>query len=309
MNRDQKATAVAEIGTELDAATAVFAVDYRGISVPQAAELRVRLQEADASFSVVKNRLAKRATESTGSSDLDEFLVGPTALTFVRGDAVLAAKEITDFIKKNNVLAYKGGIMDGSALLPDQFLAIARLPSVDVLRGQLVGLAASPLTGIVRTLNQLISGLASQLGQIADKGLVSGEAPAPAAEEPAAEEAAAEEPAAESAPADDDEGKDSKEPADDAVEEEDAAETGTEEAPPEEDPPAGETASADADDEADASSELPAAEGDESESGGDPDPDDAEIAGPVGTEGAEDAEPTVTDDAATSDDDTQTEEN
>ena len=291
MNRDQKATAVAEIGEELDAATAVFAVDYRGISVPQAAELRVRLQEADASFSVVKNRLAKRATESTGSSDLDEFLVGPTALTFVRGDAVIAAKEISDFIKKNGVLAYKGGIMDGTALSPDQFTSIARLPGVDVLRGQLVGLAASPLTGIVRTLNQLIAGLASQLGQIADQGLVSGEAPAAAAE-----------PAAESAPSEDGEsggGEDSKEPADDAVEEEEAAETGTEEAPPE-DPPAGETASEPAEAEADASSELPAAEG--GESGGDPDPDDAEIAGPMGTEGeSDDAE-------TTSEDDTQTEE-
>ena len=301
MNRDQKATAVAEIGEELDASTAVFAVDYRGISVPQAAELRVRLQEADASFSVVKNRLAKRATESTGSSDLDEYLVGPTALTFVRGDAVLAAKEISDFIKKNGVLAYKGGIMDGAALSPDQFTSIARLPGVDVLRGQLVGLAASPLTGIVRTLNQLISGLASQLGQIADQGLVTGEAPAPAAE-PAAESAPAEE-------AKDDEGDDSKVPADDAVEDEDAAETGTEEAPPE-DPPAGETASEPAESEADASSELPAAEGDES--GGDPDPDDAEIAGPMGTEsteGAPDAQPEATDDAeTTSEDDTQTEE-
>jgi large subunit ribosomal protein L10 len=300
MNRDQKATAVAEIGEELDAATAVFAVDYRGISVPQAAELRVRLQDADASFSVVKNRLAKRATESTGSADLDEFLVGPTALTFVRGDAVLAAKEISDFIKKNGVLAYKGGIMDGSALSPDEFTSIARLPGVEVLRGQLVGLIASPLSGVVRTLNQLIGGLASQLGQIADQGLVSGEAPEPAA---------ADEPAAESAPAEDGDGGDSKEPADDAVEEEDAAETGTEEAPPE-DPPAGETASEPADAEADASSELPAAEG--GESGGDPDPDDAEIAGPMGTEsteGAPDAEPAETDDAeTTSEDDTQTEE-
>jgi large subunit ribosomal protein L10 len=292
MNRDEKATAVAEIGEELDASSAVFAVDYRGISVPQAAELRVRLQEADASFSVVKNRLAKRATESTGSSDLDEFLVGPTALTFVRGDAVIAAKEISDFIKKNGVLSYKGGIMDGAALSPEQFTSIARLPGVDVLRGQLVGLAASPLTGIVRTLNQLIGGLASQLGQIADQGLVSGEAPA-----------------AESAPAEDagsGDGGDSKEPADDAVEGEEAAETGTEEAPPE-DPPAGETASEPADAEADASSELPAAESDES--GGDPDPDDAEIAGPMGTEGTEDAAPAATDDAeTTSEDDTQTEE-
>jgi large subunit ribosomal protein L10 len=191
MNRDEKATAVAEIGEELDGASAVFAVDYRGISVPQAAELRAKLREADASFSVVKNRLAKRATSDAGASDLDEHLVGPTALTFVRGDAVLAAKAISDFTKQNGVLAYKGGIMDGAALDPDQFSSIAKLPGVDVLRGQLVGVAASPLTGIVRTLNQLIAGMASQLGQIAEQGLVSGEAPAAEEAEAAAEPEAA----------------------------------------------------------------------------------------------------------------------
>lgn len=189
MNRDEKQTVVSEIGAELDQATAVFAVDYRGISVTQAAELRVQLSEADASFNVVKNRLAKRATEAAGASTLDDHLVGPTALTYVRGDAVLAAKAISDFARRNGVPTYKGGIMDGAALDPDQFTSIARLPGLDVLRGQLVGLAASPLTGVVRTLNQLIQGLASQLGQVAEQGLVSGEAPAP---EPAAESAAAE---------------------------------------------------------------------------------------------------------------------
>ena len=159
----------------------MFAVDYRGISVPQAAELRNQLRENDASFNVVKNRLAKLATNGTDASEaLDEHLVGPTALTFVQGDAVVAAKTIADFIKANKVLEYKGGLMDGMALGPDEFNAIARLPGVDVLRGQLVGLAASPLTGVVRTLNQLIAGLASQLGQVAEQGLVSGEAPAPA---------------------------------------------------------------------------------------------------------------------------------
>jgi len=190
MDRDQKAGAIKEIGEELDSATAVFAVDYRGISVTQAAELRTRLREADASFTVVKNRLAKRATDGAGVSAIDEHLVGPTALTFVRGDAVLAAKAISDFIKREGVLAYKGGLMDGTVLDPDQFSSIARLPGVDVLRGQLVGVAASPLTGIVRTLNQLISGLASQLGQVAEQGLVSGEAPADDAPgEPAPDEA------------------------------------------------------------------------------------------------------------------------
>jgi large subunit ribosomal protein L10 len=199
MNRDQKQAAVAEISTELEAASAVFAVDYRGISVPQAAELRSKLRESDASFTVVKNRLAKRATDGTDAAEaIDEHLVGPTALAFVRGDAVIVAKTISDFIKANDVLAYKGGLMDGAALAPEQFSAIARLPGVDALRGQLVGLAASPLSGVVRTLNQLLAGLAQQLGQVAEQGLVSGAAPdTPADEPPVAEpEAASEQPEA-----------------------------------------------------------------------------------------------------------------
>ena len=194
MNRDEKEAAVKEISSELESAGAIFAVDYRGISVPQAAELRSKLRDSDASFSVVKNRLAKRATDGTdAAAALDEHLVGPTALTFVRGDAVVAAKTISEFIKANDVLAYKGGLMDGATLAPEQFNAIAKLPGVEILRGQLVGLAASPLSGVVRTLNQLLAGLAQQLGQVAEQGLVSGEAPAEAeAEEP--EAAAADEP-------------------------------------------------------------------------------------------------------------------
>ena len=205
MNRDEKEAAVKEISSELESAGAIFAVDYRGISVPQAAELRSKLRDSDASFSVVKNRLAKRATDGTdAAAALDEHLVGPTALTFVRGDAVVAAKTISEFIKANDVLAYKGGLMDGATLAPEQFNAIAKLPGVEILRGQLVGLAASPLSGVVRTLNQLLAGLAQQLGQVAEQGLVSGEAPAAESEadEPAAAaadepEPEAEEPAAE----------------------------------------------------------------------------------------------------------------
>jgi large subunit ribosomal protein L10 len=203
MNRDEKEAAVEEISSELEAASAVFAVDYRGISVPQAAELRSKLRENDASFTVVKNRLAKRATDGTdAAAALDEHLVGPTALTFVRGEAVVAAKTISDFMKANDVLAYKGGLMDGAALAPDEFNAIARLPGVETLRGQLVGLAASPLSGVVRTLNQLLAGLAQQLGQVAEQGLVTGEAPAAEPEAEAAEEpAAVAEPEAEAEPA------------------------------------------------------------------------------------------------------------
>ncbi len=197
MNKDQKQAAVKEIGERLQESNAVFAVDYRGISVPQAAELRTRLREADASFNVIKNRLAKRIIGESGAGALDEHLTGPTALTYIKGDAVIAAKAIADFTKEHGKLAYKGGIMDGEPLELEQFTVIARLPGVDVLHGQLVGLTAAPLTGLVRSLNGLIGGLASQLGKIAEQGLVSGAAPA---EEPAAEETEKSETATEDGP-------------------------------------------------------------------------------------------------------------
>jgi large subunit ribosomal protein L10 len=198
MDKEQKSALVDEIANRLGDANAIFAVDYRGISVPQAAELRAQLSEADATFRVVKNRLAKRAVERAGTGDLDQLLQGPTALTFVKGDAVTAAKAISTFGRQHDILEYKGGLMDGAPLAPDQFLAIARLPGLDVLRGQLVGVAASPLTGLTRGLASLVSGLAVALGQIQEKGLVSGTAPeeeAPVADQGPPEETESEEPA------------------------------------------------------------------------------------------------------------------
>ena len=191
MNRDEKATAIEEIAADIEAAEAIFAVDYRGISVPQAAELRSKLREADASFRIVKNRLTKIAADKAGEGErLNELLQGPTALTFVRGDTAQAAKAITSFNKEHDVLTFKGGFMDGTSLDEDAFKAISRLPGREVLNGQLAGVVASPLTGLVRGLGSMIQGLALQLGQIAEKGLVSGEAPAeePKEEAPAAEE-------------------------------------------------------------------------------------------------------------------------
>jgi large subunit ribosomal protein L10 len=175
MEKEQKAALVEEIASDLSGTDTIFAIDYRGISVPQAAELRARLAEADATFKVVKNRLAKRAAEQAGADGLEGLLEGPTALTLVDGDAVLAAKAIATFSRANAVLAYKGGIMDGSPLGADGFEAIARLPGVDVLRGQLVGMAASPLTGLARGLASLVSGLAVALGQMQEKGVVGSE--------------------------------------------------------------------------------------------------------------------------------------
>ena len=192
MNRDQKAAAIAEIAADIESSQAVFAVDYRGISVPQAAELRAKLREADAVFRVVKNSLTERAADQTGAEDLKPLLQGPTALTFVRGDAALAAKAIADYARLTQLLPFKGGVMDGAALDPDQLRAISRLPSREVLYGQLVGVVASPISGLVRTLGALVGGLAVALGQVREKK-ESGEIPA--GEPPAA--AAADAPAAE----------------------------------------------------------------------------------------------------------------
>jgi large subunit ribosomal protein L10 len=190
VNKEQKAAVVDEIAERLGSADAIFAVDYRGISVPEAAELRTKLREADAVFTVVKNRLAKRAAERAGTTDLYSLFDGPIALAFVKGDAVVAAKAISTFSREHDVLEYRGGIMDGEPLDPEKFNAIARLPGLDVLHGQLVGIAASPLTGLTRGLASMLSGLAVGLGQITDKGLVRGEEEAdPAAPGREAEEA------------------------------------------------------------------------------------------------------------------------
>jgi large subunit ribosomal protein L10 len=248
MNREQKAAAIEEVASQIQASEAVFAVDYRGISVPQAAELRTRLTEAGARFRVVKNTLTQRAADQAGAESLKEVLEGPTAFTFVLadgGDIALAAKALATFRREHNVLAFKGGVMSGDPLSIEQIEALSKLPARDVLHGQLVAMIASPITGLVRTLNALISGLAIQLQKIADQGLVGGDAPA--AEE-AAEEAPAE---AEEAPAE-------EAPAEEAA----AEEASPEEAPAEEAAPEAEEAPAE-----EAAAEEPEADaaGDETE--------------------------------------------
>jgi large subunit ribosomal protein L10 len=238
MNREEKSATIQEIAAQIEASEAIFAVDYRGISVPQAAELRAKLREADASFRIVKNRLTKLAAEKAGEERLADLLEGPTALTFVRGDTAQAAKAITTFNKEHEVLTFKGGFMEATTLDEDTFKSIARLPGRDVLNGQFAGIVASPLTGLVRGLGSMIQGLALQLGQIAEKGLVSGEAPAAAPAGPVEEsdssssEAAGEEP-------------DSTPPADEAEAETPQDESKTEE--PEAEEPAAEQETSDED--------------------------------------------------------------
>jgi len=240
MNREQKAATIEAIAAEIDAAEAVFAVDYRGISVPQAAELRTKLREAETSFTVVKNSLTERAADQVGAESLKPLLTGPTALAFVRGDAAVAAKAIADYARATQLLPFKGGLLNGEALEADQIRAISRLPSREVLYGQLVGIVASPVSGLVRTLNALVGGLAVALGQVQSKK-ESGEIPAgeaPAAEAPPAEAEVEAAPAAEAA----DEEPQAEETAEDPIPEEPQAEA----APAEREPQAEEALSEEA---------------------------------------------------------------
>jgi large subunit ribosomal protein L10 len=204
MNRDQKAVVIEEVASQIKEAQAIFAVDYRGLSVKQASDLRARLIEIDANLRVVKNTLTERAADQVDAEPLKQFLEGPTAFTFVKGDPVLAAKAIAAFRRETQLPEFKGGWMDGKELTVADIEALSKLPSLDVMHGQLVGLVANPLSSLVRTLNALLSGIAIALGQIQEQGLVSGEAPAAEAEaEAPAAEAEAEAPAADEAePAD-----------------------------------------------------------------------------------------------------------
>jgi large subunit ribosomal protein L10 len=171
VNREEKVAAVAEIADQIRGSEAVFAVDYRGITVTAAADLRTRLRESDATFRVVKNTLTERAADAADAGALKTLLEGPTALTFVRGDVAAAAKAIADYQRSTGgaLLPFKGGMLNGDALDAEQITAISRLPSRDVLHAQLVMMVAQPLTGLARTLNQLIAGVAIALGAVRDK--------------------------------------------------------------------------------------------------------------------------------------------
>jgi large subunit ribosomal protein L10 len=197
MNREQKSAVIDEIAAQITEAEAVYAVDYRGISVAQAAELRGKLRDADATLRVVRNTLTIRAADQAGTENLKPLLTGPTALTFARGDAAMAAKAVFDYARTTGLLPFKGGVLNGDALSPEQVQSIARLPTRDVLNAQFVNIVASPLTGLVTSLSNLISGLARQLSQVAEK-MESGEIPSAAApaSAPAAEPEAEAEPAA-----------------------------------------------------------------------------------------------------------------
>jgi large subunit ribosomal protein L10 len=198
MKKEQKAQVIDEIAAQITESEAIYAADYSGLTVSQAAALRGKLREAGASFRIVKNTLTLRAADKAQAEQVKELIEGPTAFTFVHGDPALAAKALDTFARQEQVPAVRGGLIGTELLTNEAFRQLARLPGREQLNAQLAGVVASPLTGLVRGLGSLISGLAIALGQVQEKR--ASEAPAepaaeaaPAPEEP---EAAAEEPEA-----------------------------------------------------------------------------------------------------------------
>lgn len=188
MNREEKSAVIEEVAAQIQRSEAVIAFDPTGLTVTQAADLRNRLFDADATLRVVKNRLTLRSADRAGVEPLKELLVGPTALTFVTGDVALAAKALAAFRRESQLIPFKGGTLRGDGLSVEQIESIARLPALQVLQGQFVGVLASPITGLARGLAALISGLAVQLRQIEEQGLVGGaKEDGPGAAPPAAE--------------------------------------------------------------------------------------------------------------------------
>jgi large subunit ribosomal protein L10 len=195
MKRAEKATVVDEIATQISESEAIYAADYRGISVSQVAQLRATLREVDASFRVVKNTLTLLAADKAGAENVKELVEGPTAFTFVQGDPAIAAKALDTFARRENVLELRGGVLDGELLDADTVKRLARLPSREQLVAQFAGVVASPLTGLARGLGALVSGLAIALGQVREQREAAGEKvpqpePESKPEQPPAEESA-----------------------------------------------------------------------------------------------------------------------
>ncbi|HXG77316.1 MAG TPA: 50S ribosomal protein L10 [Gaiellaceae bacterium] len=155
MLREDKERVVAELAEQLRTAETLLVADYRGLTNKQLEELRDRLLEHGARFRVVKNTLTRRAAEVAGAEALLVLLEGPTAIAFIEsgGDPVAVAKALAQTARETNVLALRGGVLEGRTMSAEQVAELATLPPVDVLRGQLVGAVVAPLAQLAALLS------------------------------------------------------------------------------------------------------------------------------------------------------------
>jgi large subunit ribosomal protein L10 len=161
MHKSEKENVVAELTEKLRASDTLIVADYRGLTMPQIDALRTRLVESGARFSVVKNTLTRRAAEAAGADALLALLEGPTAIAFVEaeGDAVAVAKALADSARDTRVLEIRGGVMQGRVISGADVEALAKLPPLDVLRGQVIGAILAPLNAIAGLINAPLQNL------------------------------------------------------------------------------------------------------------------------------------------------------
>ena len=206
MQKEEKERVVAELTAKLRSAETLFVADYRGLTMPQIDALRGRLLENGAKLSVVKNTLTRRAAQAAGADALLALLEGPSAIAFIEadGDMVAVAKALADSARETKVLEIRGGVMQGREISAASVEELAKLPPLDVLRGQVLAAIIAPLSAIAALLNaplQNLHGLIdARIEQLeADQPAAEPQSDQPAAE-PSAETAAAESPEAESEP-------------------------------------------------------------------------------------------------------------
>jgi large subunit ribosomal protein L10 len=181
MARAEKVTAVAELTERFQSSSGAVLTEYRGLSVSQLGELRKTLG-TNATFSVVKNTLTKiAATEAGVAAELTELLTGPSAVAFVQGDVVEAAKGLRDFSRANPLLVIKGGVLDGKPLTPAEIVRLADLESREVLLAKLAGAMKASLAGAAATFNALPAQMARLLAALEQKRGEEGPAAVPAA--------------------------------------------------------------------------------------------------------------------------------
>ncbi len=160
---------VNEIKEKIEAAHSIVLVNYRGLNVADATELRKRFRESGTDYHVYKNTMMKRAFEDLGMEDVQEFLVGPSAIAFGMEDAVSPAKVANDFAKENDAIEIKAGVLDGKVISAQEVKDLAALPSREVLIAQVLGGLNAPIQGFANVLNGNIRGLAVVLQAIAEK--------------------------------------------------------------------------------------------------------------------------------------------
>ena len=205
MLRQDKERIVSELAERLKSSQNLLVADYRGLSMPEIDELRSKLLETGARFSVVKNTLTRLAAEEAGVKELLDLIDGPTAIAFIdaEGDPAAAAKILNDTARAHDVLVIRGGLLEGDTVSDVEIKRLATLPPADVVRAQFAGAVAAPLTTIVglftAPLRDLVNVLDARITQLQEQGETVPEPEAEAAaetEEPQAE-APVEEPEAE----------------------------------------------------------------------------------------------------------------